>query len=79
MSPGLFHRPDGETWEGNGEEGCQSQQPTHEVARCLSVLATALLAGRLLNLNKKEKKAIKKAGQEPECLPGFSDLCPRMF
>lgn len=41
-------------------------------------LACHFWAGRLLNLNKKEKKDIKKAGQEPECLPGFSDLCPRM-
>lgn len=38
-----------------------------------------LLGGRLLNLNEKKKKDIKKAGQEPECLPDFSDLCPRMF
>lgn len=44
VSPGLFHRPVGETWVGNGEEGCQFHQPTHEVAGCLSILATASLS-----------------------------------
>lgn len=75
VSPGLFHRPDGETWVGNGEEGCQSHQPTHEVARCLSVLATALLAtsgqGGYWIWIKRKRKTLRKQGRNQSAFLAF--------
>lgn len=75
MSPGLFHRPDGETWVGNGEEGCQFHQPTHEVAGCLSVLATASLAtsgqGGYWIWIKTKRKILRKQGRNQSAFLAF--------